>query len=100
MTNQTATTLNEAAVGPFGDISVIHAASGSYRAEAHYRYWDGRVRKVTTAGPTKRAAEFALREKLSTRMRVGANGGLRHDQIRVTPLRPATSRAIRRPRYR
>jgi integrase len=66
-------------VGTFGDISVIQAASGSCRAEARYRDWDGRVRKVTASGPSKRAAKFALREKLSTRMRVGANGRLTSD---------------------
>jgi integrase len=66
-------------VGTFGDISVIQAACGSCRAEARYRDWDGRVRKVTASGPSKRAAKFALREKLSTRMRVGANGRLTSD---------------------
>ena len=44
------------AIGTFGEIS-ISAVGGKYRARTRYRDLDGRLRRVTAVGKSRRAAE-------------------------------------------
>ncbi|MBW4043129.1 MAG: tyrosine-type recombinase/integrase [Acidobacteria bacterium] len=60
-------------IGDYGDIHVQTTASGSYRAEARYRDWDGVVRKVAATGASRAAAKASLRRKLNDR---AENAGL------------------------
>ena len=55
------------AIGNFGDFSYRPLASGHILARARYRDWDGLTRQVQASGTTQKAAEFALKEKLSER---------------------------------
>lgn len=54
-------------IGTFGDFSYRPLASGHILARARYRDWDGLTRQVQASGPTKKAGEIALKEKLSER---------------------------------
>jgi len=55
------------AIGTYGNINTARTPSGSVRAEARFRDWDGEVRAVTSTGPTATAAKTRLREKLARR---------------------------------
>lgn len=54
-------------IGTYGDIGTACTASGTVRAEARFRGWDGEVRKVTATASTAKAAKSALRAKLRRR---------------------------------
>lgn len=54
-------------VGTFGEIGYSLAGSGRTVARARYRDWDGKTRIVQATGETARAAERALKAKLSER---------------------------------
>ncbi|UOR02392.1 site-specific integrase [Leucobacter allii] len=67
-------------IGTYGTIS--HRRLGAKRCEARTRYrdWDGRLRLVQSTGPTKTAAELALKRKLAERsLFQPAFGGLSAD---------------------
>jgi hypothetical protein len=55
------------AVGRFGKIGFLKIGSGSVRARAKFRDYDGVVRLVARYGPTRAKAEAALREALRDR---------------------------------
>lgn len=57
-------------IGTFGDISTRTVATGRFEARARYRDWDGRARQVAATGNTAKAAEHALKNKLSKRTEV------------------------------
>ncbi|MDR2565445.1 MAG: tyrosine-type recombinase/integrase [Bifidobacteriaceae bacterium] len=54
-------------IGTFGEILLIHRASGSVEARARYRDWDGKLREVQATAKTEAAAERALKSKLAER---------------------------------
>jgi hypothetical protein len=57
------------AVGTFGDVGFSTSPSGRVIARASYRDWDGKSRLVQASGESQRAAELALKAKLSDRDR-------------------------------
>lgn len=61
-------------IGDYGDVRAQATASGSFRAEARFRDWDGVVRKVTATGASRQAAKAALRRKLSDRADTAGQG--------------------------
>lgn len=61
-------------IGDYGDVRVQPTASGSFRAEARFRDWDGVVRKVTSTGASRQAAKAALRRKLADRADAAGHG--------------------------
>jgi len=54
-------------IGIFGDITVRAMPSGRIEARTRFRDWDGRSRIVQATGDTVKAAEQALKAKLSER---------------------------------
>ncbi len=54
-------------VGTFGKISHRKIGKGRNEARARYRDWDGKLRAVQCTGPTRAAAELALKRKLAER---------------------------------
>lgn len=54
-------------IGTFGEIGYSQASSGRSVARARYRDWDGKTRIVQATGETAKAAERALKAKLSDR---------------------------------
>nr|WP_300146157.1 hypothetical protein [Propionicimonas sp.] len=54
-------------IGTYGAIATRLVASGRYVARARYRDWDGRVRPVQASGATAKAAERALKARLTER---------------------------------
>ena len=54
-------------IGTFGEMVFRTSKSGQVRARARFRDWDGRSRLVQASGPTKAAAERALKVKLNER---------------------------------
>ncbi|WP_198416483.1 hypothetical protein [Cryobacterium lyxosi] len=54
-------------IGTFGDITVRIMPSGQFMARTMYRDWDGQGRQVQATGNTAKAAERALKGKLSER---------------------------------
>ncbi len=62
--------------GTYGDIRVTKNVSGSYQADAWYRDWDGRRRRVTASGPSKQKVIAALKEKLLNREVIGDTGAM------------------------
>lgn len=62
-------------IGDYGDVRVQPTASGTFRAEARFRDWDGIVRKVSATGVSRQAAKAALRRKLSDRADLAGQGG-------------------------
>ena len=53
------------AIGTFGTINTGVMPSGYFAARARYRDWDGRTRQVQSTRATAKAAERALKEKLT-----------------------------------
>ena len=54
-------------LGTWGTITTEKIRDGSYRALTRFRDHDGNTRRVTATGPSKAAAERALRDALATR---------------------------------
>ena len=54
-------------IGTFGKISHRRLGKGRCEARARYRDWDGKLRAVQCTGPTRTAAELALKRKLAER---------------------------------
>ena len=54
-------------LGTWGTITTEKIRDGSYRALTRFRDHDGNTRRVTATGPSKAAAERALRDVLGTR---------------------------------
>lgn len=54
-------------LGTWGTITTDRIREGSYRALTRFRDHDGNTRRVTATGPSKAAAERALRDALGTR---------------------------------
>lgn len=54
-------------LGTWGTITTEKVSDGSYRALSRFRDHDGNTRRVTATGPSKSAAERALRDTLSKR---------------------------------
>lgn len=54
-------------LGTWGTITTEKVRDGRYRALTRFRDTDGNTRRVTATGPSKAAAERALRDALSTR---------------------------------
>lgn len=54
-------------IGTFGDIEFTTLPGGSVRARVRFRDDDGRMRRVQATGPTRKAAEHRLKEKLGER---------------------------------
>lgn len=63
------------AIGTFGQISIT-PVGGKYQARTRYRDLDGRLRRVTAVGRSRRAAEALLKERLLNRPGLGAGGVL------------------------
>jgi integrase len=66
-------------IGTFGDISFINATGGQFRARTRFRDDDGKVRRVTATGTTKREAERNLKKVLAERVSHCATGALTAD---------------------
>lgn len=63
-------------IGTFGDISYIKAGGSQVRARTRYRDDDGKVRRVSATGTTKREAERNLKRVLAQRSSHSASGEL------------------------
>lgn len=61
-------------IGTFGTIRTTALPSGAFQAMTRFRDWDGRLRRVTAAAPTRARAVAALREKLVERDRISGEG--------------------------
>lgn len=66
-------------IGTFGDISFIKATGGQVRARTRYRDDDGKVRRVSATGTTKREAERNLKKMLAERVSYRSMGELSPD---------------------
>lgn len=66
-------------IGTFGDISFIKATGGQVRARTRYRDDDGKVRRVSATGVTKREAERNLKKMLAERTSYRSTGELSPD---------------------
>ena len=62
-------------IGTFGDIITRIRPSGQFEARTHYRDWDGQSRQVQATGATAKAAERALKGKLTDRSQVQPTNG-------------------------
>lgn len=60
-------------LGTWGTITTEKVRDGRYRALTRFRDTDGNTRRVTATGPSKAAAERALRDALSTRTAPAGN---------------------------
>jgi hypothetical protein len=63
-------------IGTFGDISFINATGGQFRARTRFRDDDGKVRRVSATGLTKREAERNLKKVLAERSSFRSTGEL------------------------
>jgi len=63
-------------IGTFGDISFINASGGQFRARTRFRDDDGKVRRVTATGVTKREAERNLKRIIAERTSYRSTGEL------------------------
>lgn len=61
-------------IGTFGDISFINATGGQFRARTRFRDDDGKVRRVSATGVTKREAERNLKKVLAERSSFRSSG--------------------------
>ena len=71
-------------IGTFGDISFIKASGGQFRARTRYRDDDGKVRRVSATGATKREAERNLKKMLAERTSYRSTGELSPDSSFTT----------------
>lgn len=65
-------------LGTYGEVRCYKTRSGTHRAEANYRDWDGTTRLVQRTGPSKRAATQRLKDHFLDRKRA-AQGDLTRD---------------------
>ena len=63
-------------IGTFGDISYIRASGNQVRARTRYRDDDGKVRRVSATGGTRREAERNLKKVIADRSSFRATGEL------------------------
>jgi integrase len=63
-------------IGTFGDISYVKSSGNQVRARTRYRDDDGKVRRVSATGLTKREAERNLKKVLAERSSYRASGEL------------------------
>jgi hypothetical protein len=63
-------------VGTFGKIGFIEQSSGEIQARARFRDYDGRTRLVAKTGPSRAAAERALKKELSSRQFPAGTGAI------------------------
>jgi len=66
-------------IGTFGDISFINVSGGQFRARTRFRDDDGKVRRVTATGVTKREAERNLKRIIAERTSYRSTGELAAD---------------------
>jgi integrase len=66
-------------IGTFGKVTFIAQASGAVQARAKFRDFDGRVRLVSKVGPSRAAAERALKATLHERRAPSADGQVNAD---------------------
>ena len=66
-------------IGTFGDISFDRGSGGSYRARTRYRDDDGRLRRVSATGATKRGGRAGAQEGVANRSTYRASGELTAD---------------------
>ena len=66
-------------IGTLGDISFVKATGGQLRARTRSRDDDGKVRRVTATGASKREAERNLKKALAERVSHCATGALTAD---------------------
>lgn len=66
-------------IGTFGDISYVKATGGQIRARTRYRDDDGKVRRVSATGSTKREAERKLKKVVADRASYRSSGELTAD---------------------
>jgi integrase len=66
-------------VGTFGKIGFVARAPGVIEASAKFRDFDGAIRRVTKRGPSKAAAERALKAALVERRVAGGNDEITPD---------------------
>ena len=71
-------------LGTWGTITTEKISDGNYRALTRFRDTDGNTRRVTATGPSKAAAERALRDVLGTR--TAPAGGLVTAETRLIDL--------------
>jgi hypothetical protein len=63
-------------VGTFGKIGFVEQSSGDIQARARFRDYDGRTRLVAKTGPSRAAAERALKKELSSRQSPVGSGAI------------------------
>lgn len=63
-------------IGTFGDISYIRVNGATFRARTRYRDDDGRVRRLSATGATKREAERELKKAIAQRPAYRSSGEL------------------------
>jgi hypothetical protein len=61
-------------IGTFGDISYVTAAGGQIRARTRYRDDDGKVRRVSATGSTRREAERYPKKVVADRASFRSSG--------------------------
>ncbi|ANH39508.1 Tyrosine recombinase XerC [Nocardioides dokdonensis FR1436] len=66
-------------IGTFGDISYVKASGGQFRARTRFRDDDGKVRRVSATGTTKREAERNLKKIVADRSSYRSAGELTGD---------------------
>lgn len=66
-------------IGTFGDISYVHASGGQIRARTRYRDDDGKLRRISATGATKREAERNLKTAIAGRTSYRTTGELTAD---------------------
>jgi integrase len=63
-------------VGTFGRIGFVEQSSGEIQARARFRDYDGRTRLVSKIGPSRAAAERALKKELASRQAPMTDGAV------------------------
>ena len=63
-------------LGTYGKVLFIAQPSGHVKARAKFRDFDGRVRLVSKVGPSRAAAERALKAELTSRQAPGGVGAI------------------------
>lgn len=66
-------------IGTFGDISYVKAAGGQFRARTRFRDDDGKARRVSATGTTKREGERNLKKVAADRASFRSSGELSAD---------------------
>lgn len=63
-------------LGTYGKVLYLSTPGGQVKARAKFRDFDGRVRLVSKTGPSRAAAERALKAELTTRRAPGGGAAL------------------------